>query len=57
MTKEVYQLQKDNIIAGRQLDLIDAKEAVRRLVKLENERARQTIEEAKLITLNREGER
>lgn len=55
MTDEVYELQKSNIIAGKQLGLLRPHHAIMRLVRLENERARQAIEEAKKITLNRRG--
>ena len=57
MTDDTYQLQRANILSGRQLGMLSSRKAVRLLVRLENKRAKQAIAEAKLITLNRKGER
>ena len=55
MTNEVYELQKSNILAGKQLGILSRHNAITRLARLENERARQAIEEAKEITLESRG--
>ena len=36
MTDEVYRLEKSNIFIARQIGIIDIKEALRRLVELDN---------------------
>ena len=55
MKERVYQLQRGNILAGRELGILSTGKAIQLLVRLENRRAGQAIQEAKAITLNRKG--
>ncbi len=57
MTEETYLLQRSNILAGRELGLLRVGKAIQLLVRLENRRAGQAIQEARAITLNKKGER
>ena len=49
MTEEEYKAEKFNIVSARQLGIITAKEALRRLVRLQALRAQQIIEESKML--------
>ena len=55
MSEAVYLLQRSNIIAGRELGILSVGKAIQLLVRLENRRAGQAIQEARAITLNRKG--
>ena len=54
MTELEYDIERANIEDAKRIGIIDAKQALQRLVVVQGKRSQTVIEEARLIRFNRE---